>query len=493
MSHQVSSETEHLGPRRLTTVHAVGQALAIGPIFSAGLISGLVASVAGFTTPLSVLLGSIGAMCLGYVIAIYAARYAGAGAIYEYLSQAVHNSFGIFSGGIYLLGTMFLGAGGVFIALGFLTEGFFDTHLHTTIPWWLGGVVALAIAFALNHFGVRLAVRGVLIMASISAIPFLITAVVIIAKGGADGNSLSVFDPGTTSSNAVFNGILFAVTLFIGFEAAASIAEETENPRKSIPIAVLATVAISALFYLIVTYAGAIGFGEHALGAKNAWAASPSPIGELATRYVGKFMGVLVDLVIIIDALSLAIALMVTASRVIFAFGRDGLLPAWTARTTRHDTPVVGNVAIVIWSMLLLIWAGNTKYGAATGLPNYIQAFFITTAVGSYLIQLVYVFLAIFALKLVWGDRDEGGKVWKTVLVLIGLATPLLAFKGSLHPFPKFPNNRGVYFALVCIAISAIWYAVLQITRPDRVRLAAQHAVEHEGVPALDEPLPASR
>ena len=173
----------------------------------------------------------------------------------------------------------------------------------------------------------------------------------------------------------------------------------------------------------------------------------------------------------------------------IFAFGRDGLLPRWTARTSSHDTPVVGNVIIVIWSIALLIWAGVTKYGVTTQLPNPIQAFFITTAAGSYLIELVYVFLAIFAFKLVWADPAERGKVWKTLLILIGLATPLLAFKGSLHPFPKFPNDRGGYFALACIAISAIWYAYLQITRPDRVRLAAQHAIEHEGVPALDEPL----
>jgi len=481
-----------LGPRRLTTVHAIGQALAIGPMFSAGLVSGLIASVAGFTTPLSVVLGCIGALCLGYVIAIYARRYAGAGAIYEYLSQAVHNSFGIFSAGIYLLGSMFLGAGGIFIGLGFLTQGFFAAHLSMTIPWWIGGAVALAIAFSLNHFGVRIAVRGVLILASISSIPFLIMAVAVIAQGGADGNTLAVFDPGETSFNSVFNGILFAVTLFIGFEAAASIAEETHNPRKSIPVAVLATVGISAAFYLLVTYAATIGFGKGALGATNAWAASASPMGDLANRYVGSWLGVLVDLVIIIDALSLSIAIMVTASRVIFAFGRDGLLPRWAARTSKHDTPVVGNVAILVWSILLLVWAGVTKYGDATKLPNPIQAFFITTATGSYLIELVYVFLAIFALKLVWREREEGGRVWKTIVVLVGLATPILAFKGSLFPFPQFPNNRAVYFALACIIISAVWYLVLQVARPDRVRLAARHAVEHQGVPPLDEPIPAA-
>src|ERR1700744_3953838 len=94
----------HLGPRKLTTLHAVGQALAIGPVFSVGLVSGLVANVAGYSPPLWILLGSIGSLGLAYVVAIYARRFAGAGAIFEYLSQAVHTSFGVFSAGVYLLG-----------------------------------------------------------------------------------------------------------------------------------------------------------------------------------------------------------------------------------------------------------------------------------------------------------------------------------------------------------------------------------------------------
>src|SRR3984957_14893211 len=95
-----AGESAHLGPRKLTTLHAVGQALAIGPVFSVGLVSGLVANVAGYSTPLSILLGSIGSLGLAYVVAIYARRFAGAGAIFEYLSQAVHNSFGLFLSGV---------------------------------------------------------------------------------------------------------------------------------------------------------------------------------------------------------------------------------------------------------------------------------------------------------------------------------------------------------------------------------------------------------
>ena len=70
--------------------------------------------------------------------------------------------------------------------------------------------------------------------------------------------------------------------------------------------------------------------------AKDAWFASPSPMGTLADTYVGSWLSVLIDLVIIIDALSLAVAIMVTASRIIFALGRDGLLPRAAARTSAY-------------------------------------------------------------------------------------------------------------------------------------------------------------
>jgi amino acid transporter len=489
VSERSAGETgAHLGERRLTTLHAVGQALAIGPMFSAGLVSGLIASVAGFSTPIATVIGTIGALGLGYVIAMYARRYAGAGAIYEYLSQAVHNSFGLFSAGTYLLGTMFLGAGGIYIGLGFLTQGFFAAHLHADIAWWLGGAAALVIAFLLNHFGVRLAVRGVLMLAAFSSIPFVILAIVIIAKGGATGNTLSVFDPSQAGWSSTLHGVLFAVTLFIGFEAAASIAEETHEPRKSIPRAVLATVGLSGAFYILVTYAATIGFGKAAL-AKNAWFASSSPMGDLAHQYVGQWLSVLIDLVVILDALSLSIAILVTGSRLIFALGRDGLLPRWTARTSRHDTPVAGNLLIAGWAVLLLLWAGLTHYGQATHLPDYIQAFFITTATGSYLVELVYIFLAIVAFKFVWAERGQPGMWWKAIVVLVGLATPIAAIYGALNPFPTFPNNRAVYFALACIVISAVWWAIIRATRPAALEHAAQHAVQHEGVPPLDEGL----
>jgi amino acid transporter len=488
--HESSVEAD-LGKPKLTTIHAIGQSLAVGPIFSAGAILATVAATSGFNTPLAVVFAFVGSLALAYVISLYARRYAGAGAMYEYLAKGVTNSFGIFSAGVYVLGLMFLGAGGVYIALGFLTEGFFDAHLHASIPWWLGGAVGLALVLYLNYTGVRASVRGVLALAIISSIPFVLLALVIIAKGGADGNTLAVFDPGRTSWDSVFKGILFAVTLFIGFEAAASVAEETANPRRSIPVAVLATVGICGAFYLLMSYAGAIGFGEAKLGAENAWAASPSGFGDLADQYVGGWLSWIVDLVIILDALSLSIAFMVAASRVFFALGRDGLLPSFAATTTRHETPLGGTIVLGVWSVIMLVWAAATNYGKALGgVSDPFATFLIANATGSYLVELIYVFLSLAALGLVWRSRKEGGLAWKIPVILAGLATPILAYKGSLDPWPKYPLNRGVYYALALIGLSVLWWLYLRARHPERVATAASHALHAAATPP-EEPMPA--
>ena len=476
----------HLGERRLTTVHAIGQSLAIGPMFSAGVLTGLIASVAGFSTPLSVLLGTIGAICLGYVISLFARRYAGAGAMYEYLVHGAHPSIGVFGAGLYGIGILFLGGGGVFIANGFLAQAFL-ADIHVSITWWILGLVVLLIAVGLNHVGVRVAVQGVLALAAISMIPFLILAITIVAKGGANGNTLAVFGTSHSSWNSVFHGILFAVTLFIGFEAAASLGEEAREPHKAIPVALIGSVALAGLFYLLVTYAGAIGFGVN--GAATAWFADPSPMGVLAQHYDGHWLSVLIDLVVMLDSISVALAFTVAGSRVFFALGRDGLLPRFTTRLSRHDTPLGGNLVILGAGVIAVVLGGVTTLGNQVKLPNNIEAFQISAGVGSFLIEAVYAMLALAAFRIIWTSWSGVGRLWRLIVAVLGVATPVLAYYGSLHPFPAYPGDLSLIIAGAFAVLVALWYGYLQAVHPDRIRNAAQHAKQHHGVPPLDENL----
>jgi len=476
----------HLGERKLTTIHAIGQSLAIGPMFSAGLLTGLIASVAGFSTPLAVLLGTIGAICLGYVVSLFARRYSGAGAIYEYLVHGAHPGVGVFGAGIYGMGVLFLGGGGVFIANGFLSQAFL-TDIHVHVAWWIPSIVILGIAVGLNHVGVRVAIQGVLALAAVSMVPFLILAITIIAKGGANGNTLSVFTTSHSSTNDVFHGILFAVTLFIGFEAAASIGEEAKDPHKAIPVALIGSVALAGLFFLIVTYAGAIGFGVK--GAATLWPGDASPMGSLAQQYDGHWLSVLIDAVVMLDSISVALAFTVAGSRVFFALGRDGLLPAFTKATSRHDTPLGGNLIILGAGAIAIILGGVTTLGNLVKLPNNIEAFQISAGVGSFLIEAVYAMLALAAFRIIWGGWTSVARLWRLLVAIVGVATPVLAYYGSLHPFPPYPGDLSLIIAGVCAVIVGLWFLYMQARHPERVANAAGRAEAHHGVPPLDQDL----
>jgi hypothetical protein len=136
-----------------------------------------------------------------------------------------------------------------------------------------------------------------------------------------------------------------------------------------------------------------------------------------------------------------------------------------------------------------LLFGRLSSYGAAAKLPNNIEAFSISAASGSFLIEAVYAVLALAAFAFIWRSFAGLGRAWRLVVAAAGLATPVLAYYGSLHPFPTYPNNRGIIFAAIAALLVAIWYGYLQFVHPDRVRNAARHAAEHHGVPPLDESL----
>ena len=155
-----------------------------------------------------------------------------------------------------------------------------------------------------------------------------------------------------------------------------------------------------------------------------------------------------------------------------------------------HAVKPIGPPAPAAVTVALLIWGGVAHYGAPLELPDPFAAFLVLNAAGSYLVQLIYVFLAFFALRLVWRSRETGGLWWKLPAILVGLATPILAYDGSLNPFPTYPLNRGVFIAIGLIVICFVWWLYLRARHPSRLTEAGSVAdvIDPEHAPPLTPP-----
>jgi amino acid transporter len=486
--------TGALGERRLGTIHAVAQALAIGPMFSTALVLGGTsnpATGAGFNAALSVLFAGLGVLAIAYALSLFARRYAGAGAVYEYLTHGAHPAVGVFTAGLFFVGTLFLGGGGIYLGLGILSNGFWTAHIsHHAPAWWVFALIALAIVLAINYLGVRIATRVMLTFAAVSFVPMIILGLVIVGKGGDGGNTIAPLDPSTTSVNTVFNGVLLGILLFVGFEAAASIGEESHDPYRSIPRGLLWTVAVSAVFFVVMAYAISIGYGKSAVSAGK-WAGDPAYLDTMATRYIGSWYATIIDLIVILDAMGLALAICVTIGRGYFALGRDGLLPSVFAKTSkRYQTPWVGNLMVIVGCVGLIIISEGThwmqKFVPIFGTKSF-ATFIVSATAGSFAIELVYLILALAAIPFL---MRIGGKWWQYLIVLVAVAVPILGFKGALAPSPHNSDNYNwlaFYWALFVVALSAAWFGLMQVWKPERIRAAAAHAAHHHGVPPLDE------
>src|SRR5581483_6572126 len=191
---------------------------------------------------------------------------------------------------------------------------------------------------------------------------------VILVKGGASGHlSAQPFVPGDQPFSNVGLAAVFGFLSFAGFEGAATLGEETRNPRRNIPIAILTAVIGTGLFYVAVTYAQTIGFGTGAAGIK-AFSTSQAPLGDLSLRYVGLAMSTLINLGATISAFASALGTANAGSRILFSMGRDGFVSERLGTTSgRTGSPFIALAAVMIVALAtVVLWSLAPGVNGAT-------------------------------------------------------------------------------------------------------------------------------
>jgi amino acid transporter len=446
---------------------------------------GLVMLYIGKAAPFAMLLGAAAAVCIAVTIGQFARKIPSAGGFYSYAVAALGNEIGFLVGWAYNFTYV---AGVCLSALNFslVLNDFFDTYFHFTVPYWILLIALVLVIMAITYLGVKGSTGLTTVLGTLEvALLFVVAVVLIVRAGGA--NSLDYFNPATAGMGGdtiknLFLGVVFAFGAISGFEASAPLAEETKNPRRTVPLAIALAAGVIGIFYVLAMYAAIVGWGPDKL---SGYLDSPNPWREMAGG-IGEIFALLVSLAMLNSVIGGEQSGFNAASRLLFSFGRSGLLPSQLGRIdARRRTPHVAVFATAGMAIVASIIAATVFDGA---FPAFV--FFLTLLVVPFVVLYSIICIACPIYYYVKA-RSEFNVLLHVVLPIIGLVV--------LLPTLYYSTQGLEYPADVALPILGVWLligiAVLIWLRATKVDISADqqrwlHEEEEVGVPTKGLPTP---
>src|SRR5580698_8334837 len=404
----------------------------------------VVASHAGAAVPLVYLMSLIACLFIAGTITQFARLVPHAGSFYAYDAVGLGRTTGFVSGWLLMAG-YFVFYPQNLLAAAYFTSSTLREELGWNVNWSVWAVLFAIAIWLLSTRGIRTSMRTDLTVVGAESLIILIVVIGILVAGGAHGNTAAVFTPSATDGkgwNGIFLGMVFAMLTFVGFEGAATLGEETGDARRNVPRAIWAAVIGCGLFFLLTSYALAVGYGPHG-GAAFA-TASGTPMYDLAVKYVGSGLGVAVNIAGIVSAFAVCLACNNASTRVLFAMGRDDVLPGGLGRTHKVFRTPARAINLVGFAALAL----SLLVGLAVG--PYPSGYADVGQFGTIPILILYI-LACLSLIVYMRRLRAAGKVrynlFKHLIApVIGIVIVFLPIYGSVWPWPprqKASRERG--------------------------------------------------
>ena len=242
--------------------------------------------------------------------------------------------------------------------------------------------------------------------------------------------------------------MLFCILLFGGFETAGSLAEETGNPRRNIPRALVGTVVAAALLLLFCSYAGTVYYGPGHVA--KTWGEAIDGFAVMGGELLGPWAALWIRLAVLVDFTATCIGFTVAALRGIYALARAGRLPSWLAATNRRGAP--HHAAALVLACAVLVVACGLLVPAA----DRFQTLFVAATAQALLLVLVYTALALGALRIMWRSGQKQ-PWWLWIVFPLATVVPLFALYGTFVPLPAHPERFGLYAGLAALFAVGCW------------------------------------
>lgn len=329
--------------RELTLFQAVVYGL--GVIIGAGIyvLIGKAAGMAGNSVWLSFVLAAVIASLTGLSYAELSSMFPRSSAEYIYTRKAFSNKLFSFSLSWFII---FIGAvAAATVALGF--GGYFQNMFGTPIV--LNAAVLIILLSLLNFYGLKESMRLNLLCVAITIAGLLL----IIFLGLPYLGSVNYFE-----MNFGFGGVMAAAAFiffaFLGFEDIVNISEETKKPRRTIPKAILATILISAAFYIMVSLSAVSILPWQEL------AKSDAPLANVSEAVIPGY-SFLFSIIALVATASTVLIFLIAFSRRLFGMAEDHSLPRiFSSIHPSRKTPWVA-IFCMMAAALLFVLIGDIK------------------------------------------------------------------------------------------------------------------------------------
>ena len=325
----------------------------IGIILGAGVYAlvGAVADEAGNGVWLSFVFAAVVAAIIGLCYAELASMFPHSAADHEYTRRALGGRPAFVVGWLMVIGNVIAAAA---VALGF--GGYLNTLIDVNPT--LAAVIALTLATAVAFVGVEETVR-VMILATLIEVAglVLIIAVGVPYLGDVD---LAQFDGGAWG---VLGGAALVMFAYLGFSEIATLAEEAENPTRTIPLAMVFSILITTVLYISVAIAAVSVVGASAL------AASEAPLADVAREVLGDRASEVVAVIALFSTTNTMLLMLVATSRMIYGMASTDALPRFLAWVEPHRRTPMRAIALSLGLAIAFALTGELAFAA--GASNF--------------------------------------------------------------------------------------------------------------------------
>ncbi|MCX6222663.1 MAG: APC family permease [Bacteroidia bacterium] len=336
----------------------------VQPIAAIGLF-GIASKVSHGHMVTTLLIAMVGMMLTAVSYGRMASLYPSAGSAYTYVGKGLNSHLGFLAGWVMFLDYLIVPI--INTVYGSLTL----QRLIPSVPFFVWVVIFVFILTFINLRGIRTTARSNEFLLAVMCVVigiFIVLAIQYIFREQGWNGLLSYkpfYNPATFNFGAIMTATSFAALTYIGFDGVTTLAEDVKNPKRNMLLAPVLVCLFTGLFSGIQIYLAQQVWPDY-----NTFLNPETAFYDVSARVGGQFLFNAIAIVLFVACLGSGVAGQVGAARLLFAMGRDGVIPQkiFSHLHTKSATPTYN---ILIMGGLTLIGSMVLSYQGAAELLNF--------------------------------------------------------------------------------------------------------------------------